>query len=170
MLCEEEDGAYDDFIRIVEVCALEAGGLDVEDEKGSIRLVRTKSKQRVPLSVVGNVGNVEERGCVAHGCGGQTRAFEGTLYHRPEIHRLFSPLTCSLFSSMADDLDDDFVPDIGGDDAAESVSFLELGQPTPAIVPTKKRKHREKDKQSKVHSLFFVFLSLAYHLLETKVH
>ncbi|KAL9714858.1 Protein cms1 [Leucoagaricus gongylophorus] len=50
---------------------------------------------------------------------------------------------------MADDLDDDFVPDIGGDDAAESVSFLELGQPTPAIVPTKKRKHREKDKQSK---------------------
>lgn len=84
--------------------------------------------------------------------------------------RLFSPLTCSLFSSMADDLDDDFAPDIGGDDAAESVSFLELEQPTPSVVPTKKRKHREKDKQSKVHSLFFVFLSLAYHLLETKAH
>ena len=62
----EERNAHDDFIRIVKTCALEAGSLDIEDEKGIIELVRMRNKWRALVSIVGDVG---ESGGVAHGCG-----------------------------------------------------------------------------------------------------
>ena len=72
----------------------------------------------------------------------------------PEIQAsIFILLTCSLFPSMPDDLDDDFVPDF--DDSF----VIELEQPALPAVTLKKRKRREKEQQSKVHSLFFIFFS-----------
>jgi len=74
-----ESSAHDDFIRIVKTCTLEAGSLDVEDEKGIIGLVRMRNKWRALVSIVGDVGR---SGDVAHGCGrADYRQTLGRLQH-----------------------------------------------------------------------------------------
>lgn len=94
----EESNAYDDFIRIVKTCALEAGSLDIEDEKGITGLVRMRNKWRALVSIVGDVGGP---GGVAHGCGRadyrQAIAFEGTLWHCLKSRRAFSSCSRALF-------------------------------------------------------------------------
>lgn len=98
----EERNAHDDFIRIVKTCALEAGSLDIEDEKGIIGLVRMRNKWRALVSIVGDVGG---SGGVAHGCGRadyrQAIAFEGTLWHCLKSRRAFSSCSRALFSLHA---------------------------------------------------------------------
>lgn len=64
----EGGGAHDDFIRIVEVCALKTSGLDIEDKKSIVGLLGPERRRRrePPMRVWERVWR--ERG-VAHDSG-----------------------------------------------------------------------------------------------------